>query len=170
MQQVTVGISHRVNWREEKKKLAFLFSGERPNWETWKLNSFSPRSSLSALNRKPSISPARGFHRSFSSAGCLEKFPPLRSMLLCLLLNTAVIQYMSCVPAKNPFFFPPPHLLLSVCSLHCSGCLHLIDSRQKPEEGFVTKHSSLFLSVSAAFSPQHLLNRMPSPACSLARP
>lgn len=56
-----------------------------------------------------------------------------------------------------PFFFFSP----SVCSLQCSACLHLIDSGQKPEEGFVTERSSLFLSVSAAFSLQHLLNCMP---------
>lgn len=90
-QQVTAGsITHGADWRGKNSFLLIFRNMSKPG--DLEVN-FFPQVLIKCLNRKPSIRAAQGFHRSLSCAGCLEKFPPLRSMLLCLLLNTAVIQY-----------------------------------------------------------------------------
>lgn len=108
-------------------------------------SSVFPQVLIKHFNRKASVRAARGPHRSFSPAGCLETFPPSQINAAVLLINYS---WNTGHPASQPRIFSLfSFFFCSACSPDCSACLHLADSRQKPGEQFVTKYSSPLLSV-----------------------
>lgn len=117
---------------------------------------------LQHANRKASVGAAQGPHRSF----CCRMFgdvPPAQINAAVLLINYS---WNTGHPASQPRIFSLFSFFFSSACSPCSACLHLADSRQKPGEQFVTKYSSLLLSV-WGFSPfpqQHLLRSSRSPA------
>lgn len=141
MQQQQQLNDYHTGWTGRKKSF-FLIYRKVSQLGDLEVIFFSLQFLIECLNRKTSIRTAQGSHRSFSSAGCLEKFPH-PDQCCCLLLNTAVIQYVLSSVQESLFsFFPFSSLYVLVVftsltadrsqkrdlslNIHLSSCLSVL--------------------------------------------
>lgn len=129
-----MGGGNQLGTGDDSGATSFLFTQMCPSCETWKFH-FPPSSSLSAWTGRPQSEQLRD-PIALLALQDVWRNPPtqINASVLFIKYRCNTVR-----PTSQPTSLFSPFSFYCFCI--CSGCLHLIDSGQKPEERFVTKYS-----------------------------